>query len=114
MNILRLATSPQEQPIAAPLLRSWLLPHWGISPITAYGICLISATVKRWQGGQQCYNARMAKVRVLLADDHAVVRSGIRNALQDLPDLEVVGEVGDGPSLVQPWKSCGPICWSST
>jgi DNA-binding NarL/FixJ family response regulator len=43
----------------------------------------------------------MGKVRVLLADDHAVVRSGIRNALQDLPDLEVVGEVGDGPSLVR-------------
>jgi DNA-binding NarL/FixJ family response regulator len=41
----------------------------------------------------------MATVRVLLADDHAVVRSGIRNALEDLPDLQVVGEVGDGPSL---------------
>ncbi len=43
----------------------------------------------------------MGRVRVLLADDHAVVRSGIRHALQDLPDLEIVGEVGDGPSLLQ-------------
>ena len=43
----------------------------------------------------------MAKIRVLLADDHAVVRSGIRNALQDLVDLEVVAEVGDGPTLVR-------------
>lgn len=42
----------------------------------------------------------MAKVRVLLADDHAIVRSGIRNALQDLADLEVVAEVGDGRTLV--------------
>ena len=42
----------------------------------------------------------MSKVRVLLADDHAVVRSGIRNALQELPELETVGEVGDGPSLL--------------
>ena len=41
----------------------------------------------------------MAKVRVLLADDHAIVRSGIRNALQDLADLEVVAEVGDGRAL---------------
>lgn len=41
----------------------------------------------------------MGKVRILLADDHAVVRSGIRNALEDLGNLEVVGEVGDGPSL---------------
>ena len=42
----------------------------------------------------------MSKVRVLLADDHAIVRSGIRNALQDLADLEVVAEVGDGRALV--------------
>lgn len=41
----------------------------------------------------------MATIRVLLADDHAVVRSGIRNALNDLPDLLVVGEVGDGRAL---------------
>lgn len=38
-------------------------------------------------------------VRVLLADDHALVRAGIRNALQELPGLEIVGEVGDGPAL---------------
>lgn len=41
----------------------------------------------------------MGKTRVLLADDHALVRAGIRNALQELPGIEVVGEVGDGPSL---------------
>jgi len=43
----------------------------------------------------------MSKIRVLLADDHAVVRAGIRNALQELPELEIVAEVGDGPSLLQ-------------
>jgi DNA-binding NarL/FixJ family response regulator len=42
----------------------------------------------------------MGKVRVLLADDHAVVRAGLRNALQGMPDLEIVGEVGDGPALL--------------
>jgi DNA-binding NarL/FixJ family response regulator len=36
---------------------------------------------------------------MLLADDHAVVRAGIRNALQELAGLEIVGEVGDGPDL---------------
>jgi DNA-binding NarL/FixJ family response regulator len=41
----------------------------------------------------------MDEVRILLADDHAVVRAGIRNALQELPNLEIVGEVGDGPEL---------------
>lgn len=42
----------------------------------------------------------MSTVRVLLADDHALVRSGIRNALQELPNLEIVCEAGDGPSLL--------------
>lgn len=38
-------------------------------------------------------------IRVLLADDHAVVRAGLRNALLSLPDLEVVGEAADGKAL---------------
>ncbi len=38
--------------------------------------------------------------RVLLADDHAVVRAGLRNALLSVPNLEVVGEVGDGKTLL--------------
>jgi two-component system response regulator NreC len=35
-------------------------------------------------------------VRVLVADDHAVVREGIRTVLAGTPDFEVVGEAGDG------------------
>ncbi len=41
----------------------------------------------------------MARKRVVLADDHALVRSGIHNALEDLPNLDIVSEAGDGPSL---------------
>jgi DNA-binding NarL/FixJ family response regulator len=41
----------------------------------------------------------MDEVKILLADDHAVVRAGIRNALQELPNLKIVGEVGDGLEL---------------
>ncbi|MCX7683217.1 MAG: response regulator [Anaerolineae bacterium] len=41
----------------------------------------------------------MGKATVLLADDHAVVRAGIRNALQGCDDIEIVGEVGDGLTL---------------
>ena len=43
----------------------------------------------------------MGPVRVLLADDHAVVRAGLRHALNSLPALEVVGEVGDGHALAE-------------
>lgn len=52
----------------------------------------------------------MDKARVLLADDHAVVRAGIRNALEDLPNLEVVGEVGDGVSLMEALEATRPTC----
>ncbi len=36
------------------------------------------------------------RIRVLIADDHTIVRSGVRLLLQAEPDIEVVGEAGDG------------------
>jgi DNA-binding NarL/FixJ family response regulator len=39
--------------------------------------------------------------RVLLADDHAMVRRGLRHVLDAQPDLEVVAEVGDGREAVE-------------
>jgi DNA-binding NarL/FixJ family response regulator len=41
----------------------------------------------------------MSKIRVILADDHALVRAGIRNALQEIPDLDIISEAKDGPTL---------------
>jgi NarL family two-component system response regulator LiaR len=38
----------------------------------------------------------MGEIRVLLADDHVVVREGTRELIQREPDMEVVGEAGDG------------------
>jgi DNA-binding NarL/FixJ family response regulator len=35
-------------------------------------------------------------IRVLIADDHGIVRSGLRMLLDRQPDIEVVGEAGDG------------------
>ncbi|MBI1881803.1 MAG: response regulator transcription factor [Chloroflexi bacterium] len=52
----------------------------------------------------------MNKTRVLLADDHAIVCAGIRNALQELPNLEVVGEVADGPTLLAALAEFQPDC----
>jgi DNA-binding NarL/FixJ family response regulator len=42
----------------------------------------------------------MAKIRVLLADDHTIVRDGIRALLEDEPDMTVVGEAKDGREAV--------------
>jgi DNA-binding NarL/FixJ family response regulator len=38
----------------------------------------------------------MATLRVLLVDDHALVRAGMRSLLQDIADIEVVAEARDG------------------
>lgn len=43
----------------------------------------------------------MTRVRVLLADDHAVVREGLKAVLAAHPGLEVVGEAADGPAAVE-------------
>jgi DNA-binding NarL/FixJ family response regulator len=39
--------------------------------------------------------------RVLIADDHAIVRSGLRRVLDSKPDLEVVAEAADGAEAVE-------------
>ena len=43
----------------------------------------------------------MATIRVLLADDHEVVRLGLRTMLELEPDIAVVGEASDGASAVR-------------
>jgi len=40
-------------------------------------------------------------IRILIADDHAVVRSGLKALLQADPDLEVVGEAEDGTETLR-------------
>ena len=40
----------------------------------------------------------MGKIRVLLVDDHTVVRQGLRRILETDDEIEIVGETGDGRS----------------
>ena len=42
----------------------------------------------------------MKKIRILIADDHAIVRTGLASLLGRKPDLEVVGEAEDGEAAV--------------
>lgn len=39
-------------------------------------------------------------IRVLLADDHLIVRAGIRQVLEHAPEIEVVAEAGDGEAAI--------------
>lgn len=45
-------------------------------------------------------------LRILLADDHTLVRAGLRTLLQQLPDVEVVGEAGDGHEALRLADTC--------
>lgn len=47
-------------------------------------------------------------VRVLIADDHTVLRSGLRLLLQTQPDLQVVGEAGDGIQALERIRQLKP------
>jgi NarL family two-component system response regulator LiaR len=42
-----------------------------------------------------------SKIRVLICDDHAVVREGTRRLLEEEPDIEVVGEASDGIEAIE-------------
>jgi DNA-binding NarL/FixJ family response regulator len=42
----------------------------------------------------------MSKIRVLLADDHLILREGIRSLLEKVPDIEMIGEADDGNDAI--------------
>ncbi len=50
----------------------------------------------------------MAKIRVLLADDHAVLRTGLKLLLSAQPDIEVVGEAVDGGEAMAKARALRP------
>lgn len=50
----------------------------------------------------------MARIRILIADDHAVVREGLAHMLADQPDMRVVAEVADGDAAVAAAASSDP------
>jgi two-component system NarL family response regulator len=48
------------------------------------------------------------RIRLLVAEDHAVVRDGLKAILATAPDMEVVAEAADGRSAVQQFKEHRP------
>lgn len=47
------------------------------------------------------YPERVASIRIILADDHTIIRSGLRLLLEQQPDFKVVAEANDGREAVQ-------------
>jgi DNA-binding NarL/FixJ family response regulator len=50
----------------------------------------------------------MHKIKVILADDHTIVRNGIRSLLEGLSDVEIVGEAQDGAEAITKVKELAP------
>jgi DNA-binding NarL/FixJ family response regulator len=50
----------------------------------------------------------MSKIRILVADDHGVVRKGLRFLLDRQPDMEVVGEASEGREVVRLSEELAP------
>lgn len=51
---------------------------------------------------------KTAKIRLVVADDHAILRSGLRMLINAQPDMEVVGEAADGIEAVQAIQKANP------
>jgi DNA-binding NarL/FixJ family response regulator len=52
--------------------------------------------------------SRHPKLRILLADDHPIVRDGLRLLVDAQPDMEVTGEAGDSRALLQSARARRP------
>jgi two-component system response regulator NreC len=50
----------------------------------------------------------MRRIRIVLADDHNLIRSGLKLLLERQEDLEVVGEAGDGRAAIECVERTGP------
>jgi DNA-binding NarL/FixJ family response regulator len=50
----------------------------------------------------------MSRIRILIADDHAVVREGLARMIADQPDMRVVAETADGEAAIAAAVSCEP------
>ena len=50
----------------------------------------------------------MKKLTIAIADDHAIVRAGVRQLINELPDMEIIAEAPDGHGLLKKVKTLHP------
>jgi len=60
------------------------------------------------RNGEILEEARTEPMRIIITDDHALVRDGLRSMLEDEPGLEVVGEAANGREALELCRSLEP------
>ncbi|RLB77647.1 MAG: DNA-binding response regulator, partial [Deltaproteobacteria bacterium] len=50
----------------------------------------------------------MTSYRIVLADDHVMIRNGIKKIIEESDDMEIVAETGDGLELLNLLKNINP------
>lgn len=53
----------------------------------------------------------MYKLRIVLADDHVMLRDGLASLINAQPDMEVVGHADDGRAVLRQVADCRPTSW---
>jgi Response regulator containing a CheY-like receiver domain and an HTH DNA-binding domain len=56
----------------------------------------------------QAEKQKAGKLRILLAEDHEMVREGLRSLVNAQPDMEVIGEAGNGQAAIERARELGP------
>ena len=79
--------------------QSFTLPEKGEARITLAGV-RISKIAAAPHAGDGLALPIPRRIRVLLVDDHVVVRQGLSRLLKEEPDIEIVGEASDGETAV--------------
>lgn len=76
--------------------------------IGSHGAAVFPYAFRASNGSGTIIEVDMQKIRVIIADDHAVVREGTRHILEQEPDIEVVGEAANGAEAVAQVQDLNP------
>jgi len=72
---------------------------------------MLACSTARRLGAKEANVTFVKRIRLLLVDDHPVLRAGLANLLRLEPDVEVAGEAGSGETAVGMWQQCRPdVC----
>jgi len=93
---------------AAGTSPSYELPRRGVERTIVFKVQFVGLPVERQSSGGTNVTMSEKAIRILVADDHYVVRMGITALVNTEPNMEVVGEAADGNQAVEMFQRFNP------